>query len=734
MDQLRKSDENYEQLRSVCSSLDEKVDRVERCLTELTSVLVASRKVSEPREQKMESPTLPEDFGQGIAQGSTFPLTEQSRSEFVYNAVNALDTDTIEETSAGVSIHIDHTTGAHRLFKWSLIAKLLEGPRKKINENYVMENEERKGLLRVYGKGQGVDRYDGAQNANASSPSSSASSEDLSRSPSHSSDDDLWGFELGVPSYVEGKFPIDSDHPGGLTVDGKLKLDRQTMTELQNSYLENIHILHPFLDKARLRRMIDKVYRQYNPNDPHGTVQPPTASTFTNHARTLKRKHSGDDATMDMGSNTTPRQTHTEPKLARRVSTAVVLLVMALGKICLHTKPLSGFADDATKDIPASSYATSPATHTLSPTTTVSSPMSIAELRGQSAVNRPPASDTSSQQRRRKADKNVDVIPGLAYFAKAVEILGALQGNDLQYVQANLLAGIYVAQLACVIESWTWIQHACRACYFLVRDPTFSKERDPKRVDLIRFAYLTCLQLESDILAELDLQPSGIHNLDSQNSIQLPKGVVEDAVDIANNNSEASSDILMRFYSFQLSLRKLLNEWQKFFYPPGGSDLLDQKFKPEDDTFSMSDRNTCENILLQFRQYVAQDKRLAWSDRDEPVSDINAARLRGKYYGAKYIVHRPFLYYALHHFDKTQLNDQVMKKFKAYDQRPSNFVLEDRPPASANRQERADWLVLQMLISCRLCVEAAKMSTRAFDGVLKNRRLMVTNIFGTAHA
>ena len=87
-------------------------------------------------------------------------------------------------------------------------------------------------------------------------------------------------------------------------------------------------------------------------------------------------------------------------------------------------------------------------------------------------------SETISHGSSRRGDRNIDVIPGLGYFAKALEILGTLPGNDLQYVQATLLAGIYTAQLACVIESWTWIQQACIACYFLVVDPTFAMEKD----------------------------------------------------------------------------------------------------------------------------------------------------------------------------------------------------------------------------------------------------------------
>jgi hypothetical protein len=86
------------------------------------------------------------------------------------------------------------------------------------------------------------------------------------------------------------------------------------------------------------------------------------------------------------------------------------------------------------------------------------------------AINRRGSSTDYYNSHAREGDRNVDVIPGLAYFTRAAEILGALQGgNDLLHVQANLLAALYTSQMACVIESWTWIQSACRACHFLVK-------------------------------------------------------------------------------------------------------------------------------------------------------------------------------------------------------------------------------------------------------------------------
>ena len=105
---------------------------------------------------------------------------------------------------------------------------------------------------------------------------------------------------------------------------------------------------------------------------------------------------------------------------------------------------------------------------------------------------------------------------------------------------------------------------------------------------------------------------------------------------------------------------------------------------------------------------------IQWDDNDPPAADINAARLRAKYYGACYIIHRPFLRYALDH---DMFSDTSSPGAMA-------------PPLSFGRLERE-----KVLSSCRTCVEMAMKSTVAFDGVQNQRqRLIVTNIFGTAHA
>ena len=585
------------------------------------------------------------------------------------NLFDSLEPSPVRETSSGFGRYVNHAAATHKLLNWRCVRELFAG--QALDENYVMINEENKGLLRIYGEGQGRDNYDGTLSGTSSCLAILTSSGDPGGNPSDASSDVLWGdCDLGYPNIVDGRFfNNEEDHLGGLTAQGTLKLDRATMTELQGSYLANIHILHPFLDKARLGHMVDKICSNYNSKGPNDQV------------------------------------------LARRISTVIVLLVMALGKICLHEEPLPGFAGDTSKN---TSWFKEYDFPTLSPSISVSPPPSTSEMRGISGNTRKSVSGLSNHRRVREGDRNMDMIPGLAYFARATGILGGLQGNDLPFMQANLLAALYMAQLACVIESWTWIHHACRVCGFLVRDPSLKRTKNKAVVDQIRCAYLTCLQLESDILAELDLQPTELEGMDPKNQISPPKD------DIGTD-----SDLIMAYYSYQLYLRKLLNDWQKFLYPPLGGISID---------FSMRDRDACEKTLLSFRNLIQKDHRMRWNDSDAPSSDINAARLRGKYYGARCIIHRPFLDYALHHLEEKELTPEVMERFHEYERNPRSFSLENQPGKYTSKEKRPQWLILQMLVSCRQCVRAAKLSTTAFDGVLKQKRLIVTNIFGTAHA
>lgn len=145
--------------------------------------------------------------------------------------------------------------------------------------------------------------------------------------------------------------------------------------------------------------------------------------------------------------------------------------------------------------------------------------------------------------------------------------------------------------------------------------------------------------------------------------------------------------------------------------------------------------------LQEWRNLLPQVCR--WDDDDPPAKDINAARLRGKYYGALNVIHRPCLQRAIH-LPALQWSTETRTK-----QSESPVPIEgvyragyspgDRRPvtrAQITERERE-----QIISGCRICVKAVMRSTTAFDGVMgladgskDPNRLIVTNIFGTAHA
>ena len=130
-------------------------------------------------------------------------------------------------------------------------------------------------------------------------------------------------------------------------------------------------------------------------------------------------------------------------------------------------------------------------------------------------------------------------------------------------------------------------------------------------------------------------------------------------------------------------------------------------------------------MLTNWRRVLPPE--MQWEDGDEPSEDINEARLRAKYYGALYIIHRPFLHYALHSPDF--VNAFNMSEGAAEDSKRMERERGAMPPPALTAHDRAE-----IMRSAALCVEAASYSTVAFDGICHKRRLIVTNIFGTAHA
>ena len=655
-------------------------------------------------------------------------------------------------------IAIEHSTAAHRLLRWPSISALLKQSRlmRQVRDDYVMEHEEKKGVLRVYGRGEGKDYLDGGQ-PGATSPATSSTSgrsEDTTeaRSPA-SPPEGLWGTELDSLKTTQSR---STSEVGGLTPDGYLKLDPKTLHSLLQSYLSNIHILHPFLDKGRLTRMVERFSLRYNPSEQTLTkmlfsgpatsaitFERPREPSMASH-RVGKRKLSdGHSRAFVQEPSSIPHPPTPKITPEKSPANAIVLLVMALGKICEGKEDLRGPVPESSGDTPVPHFRnlTSSRAQTDSPP-----PMSLGQsptsslppgpnmsapspIPGTRLTNFSPRSSTDEVSGS-SAQRNMDVIPGLAYYAKATDILGNVHGSvELANVQANLLAGLYAGQLARSFESWSWIHSACRTCRYLVRDPTLSKEHDLPRRDLIKFAFWTCSQLEGDILAELDLPRSGIQDIE----LDYPKGFSELAdfehVDNQGYNVPGAVQKMMSYYSFQIHIRNSLNSMQKDLHPP-------ENRERKTDFFNM--RNIHHESLQNWRNVLPPW--LRWDDNDEPATDINDARLRAKYYGALYIIHRPFLRHVLDREMVPQGTDSPQSDvLKIALNKPLAFAAQSHersrtampPPRSASAETSIE---AEILHSAKICVKAAMRSTVAFDNILPHQRLIVTNIFGTAHA
>lgn len=380
---------------------------------------------------------------------------------------------------------VEHTTAAHRLLCWPSIRAAFSKPTtSSLSDDYVMKYEERKGVLRVYGRGEGQDTGDGGHPSPAASTASPRSEEGSEvRSPPPS--EGLWGSGFADAATAR--------EVGGLGRDGRLVVDGHTLDRLLKLYLENIHILHPFLDKNTLTKMVKRFSMDHNPGTHLKWARfdgaPPGAPAAfeglgeptTHPLKSAKRKHSDTQypgAGLELVSPTAPSAPL--PHFQRAISTAIVLLVMALGKICEWRAPLPGPVSDVGKENPtarpspfspfaSNSESASPLSVRPSPSSStpmVSNPSIIPSgIPLREPISKPPGDDPSAGLR------NVDVIPGLAYYAYATDILGNCHGgNDLSHVQANLLAALYAGQLARAFESWAWIHSACRACRYLVRE------------------------------------------------------------------------------------------------------------------------------------------------------------------------------------------------------------------------------------------------------------------------
>jgi hypothetical protein len=384
------------------------------------------------------------------------------------------------------SIPINHTTGAARLLLLGPIAEMCKDAltsTKIRNEKYPIQQETRRGMLRLFGRGEGGD-FPPGYDKDPSTDHGENTPGDAESNASTPPAGEEWG-QLG------GLTPPGNPTPeitrGGISPEGMPDLSRETVYDLVRSYLDNINIMHPILIPSHLNSMVETFLKHIPENQakPKQVTQlaghaPPVGFVMGGGYRTnpdspgAKRKRSPVS-----GEYSDPLQPMLEFKPLhpfRTINTAIVLLVMALGKICLYKGQLPEIVPEKDKDRDRdSSFNSSPTMRNGYPQSPIqTSPMGIPSPsdmdRTQSRSRRTSIEGGNPAFPTRAKTRNLDVMPGLSYFALATDILGnQLGGNSLQHVHAYILAGLYHAQLARIMESSAYIANASRILQLILR-------------------------------------------------------------------------------------------------------------------------------------------------------------------------------------------------------------------------------------------------------------------------
>ncbi|KAL8410431.1 hypothetical protein RB596_000204 [Gaeumannomyces avenae] len=525
-----------------------------------------------------------------------------------------------------------HTTGAGLLLKWPAVAHMMgdllekeEGINTKHLHEFPLKNEEEMGLLHIYGCGEG--RGEGRRKANSrnsimdiGSIPAGPESPDTGPSPSPSNDwGHIGGFIADTPQAVTS---VNRKPTRGTT--RELDLDPATIRKLVQSYEDNIQNMHPIILKNDLHGIVNKFLGLKSAVLTKPTNKIPGVAMFANTGIPVdkigqKRKRGGSsDGGPEPGSPPLKVQ-----RMSRHIQTAVVLCVLALGKICLHKEALP--------DVVPSSEPMGSGSSSVGRNGTPPSPPAHGSPTADPARAGPTSRQSSFESQspfKVQAKRNMDVIPGLDYLALATDIIGN--------------------------------------------------------------------QLESDIIAELHLPQSGILTYEENFPLPPLSGAMANDID----------ERVAKSYLGQLYLRKQLNKAHTLLYGDriershyrGMLDMIQQ-------LSDMIDPNLWVAPVFKFDP-----------ENDPPATEILDARLRAKFWGATNIICRPIIKSILNSKFKEQRSDNP-EEIDWTD--PINEIVDPNDPIILNYAKKG--------------IRALIKSTKAFHR-LRERRFIITNVFGTAHA
>ncbi|KAF9784230.1 hypothetical protein IL306_007814 [Fusarium sp. DS 682] len=200
-----------------------------------------------------------------------------------------------------------------------------------------------------------------------------------------------------------------------------------------------------------------------------------------------------------------------------------------------------------------------------------------------------------------------------------------------------------------------------------------------------------------------------------------PSGLLSHEDDMPHPNMsllEGFDQRILDSYPGQLYLRTHLNSIHRMLYAP------EDPAKPGKGKF----RNVgVVSDAVSGMHWVAPS--FAFREDDPPAGDILAARLRAKYWGAQVITYRPFIRQILQ-FSHSIKNHASSPNFPSVS---SEFRQGITAPAIHPKARTHGDIDPQVVELAKKGIKALIESTRAFHG-LGDKRPIITNVFGTAHA
>ncbi|KAI0836067.1 hypothetical protein F5Y06DRAFT_274123, partial [Hypoxylon sp. FL0890] len=388
--------------------------------------------------------------------------------------------------------------------------------------------------------------------------------------------------------------PSNDWHRGNLSAKQDPRWNPQTVRRYVQSFKDNVLNLYPVIAPTELDDMTTAFLRTEI-----CTGCPPEARTAGQ-----KRKRS---FVADERYTSTLIPNHGRP--LRTEEDALILLVLALGQLCLRRGEISDVAGD-TKTRSRSHFQPTP-----------NSPTSPEEDRNggiHASVSRQSSFPGG--------------MPDLDYFTLAMgtgQVSGSCQHQHkhvCNHICIHLLAGLFYASLGRLPESWSYVSLASRKIQAVVErslcritgstmDGSYAGESTED--NQLIFDFWICLGLESEIIITLPLPPSGLRQYEGQ----MPS-----YPNLKLATDRGAPEHTMQCYAAQLYLRKQL----VFVHNP----------------FSCTNR---EDAIAELQRTLKDSRHMwvpqgsQWKDGDLPPSDAPSAYLRSKYWLLQFVLYLPFL-------------------------------------------------------------------------------------------